>query len=207
MHHYKNNLLRILFLGIAVLLLFLIPALPKSQNQQLRYKIIQGGDNIGWLQLNKKNSGDTSSLSLVSEIKKRFFLLITVSAKESAVYKGRQLIYSSQFRKNNDDTRLNKQTKFIAGRYEVEDEGEKQHLTYSFIGTNLLCLYFQEPVGINTVYCDNHSCFLNINKTEDGGYKVKFPDGNSNCFYYSNGICTKVVINHTFYTAQIILNL
>lgn len=197
---------QIIITGIAIVLLFLIPVISKSQPLRLRYKIVQGGDTMGWLILDKNVTKDSSSLSMISQIKKRILFLVTVLAKESAVYKNGQLVYSSQFRKTNDETKVDKQTKFIAGRYVVTEDGELQNLSYSFIGSNLLSLYFHEPVGITTVYCDKQSCFVDVTKTNDGGYKVKFPDGNSNCFYYANGVCTKILISHTFYSAQIILN-
>ena len=116
-----------------------------------------------------------------------------------------KLVYSSQFRKTNGSTKLDKQTRLVAEKYEVLKNGETENLPISFISTNLLSLYFQEPVGINLVYCDNHESFAKIIKTDDGGYKVKFPDGNSNCFYYSGGVCSKIKISHTFYSAEIIL--
>ena len=196
---------RIIFVSLIILLL-LIPIFSKSQRLQLNYKIIQGEDNIGWLRLDKNITPNKSSLSLVSEIKKRFIFLITVTAKESSTFENGKLIYSSQFRKTNGSVKLNKQTKLVADKYEVLKNGGKETLSISFIGTNLLSLYFQEPIGINLVFCENHECFVKVTKTDDGGYKLKFPDGNSNCYYYKDGICSKVIISHTFYSAEIILN-
>lgn len=201
-----NAWFHIVFAGILLIILALIPILSRSQYLQLKYKIVQGGDDIGWLRLERIVNGDTSTLLLASELKKRIFFEITVSAKECSVYKSGKLIFSSQFRKTNGNTKLNKQTRLVEDKYVVLEDGEKQNLIFPFIGTNLLSLYFQEPVGINTVYSDNHECFIKVTKTDDGGYKVKFPDGNSNCYYYSNGICTKIIVSHTFYTAEIILN-
>ncbi len=202
---FLSSRFHIIFVSLLIILLSLIPILSKSQNRQLNYKIIQGGDDIGWLRLEKNIAGNTSNLLLISEIKIRILFLITVSAKESSTFENGKLIYSSQFRKINGNTKLDKQTRLVADKYEVLENGEKENLTTSFIGTNLLSLYFQEPIGINFVYCDNHECFTKIIKTDDGGYKVKFPDGNSNSFYYSGGICTKIKISHTFYSAEIIL--
>ncbi len=194
-----------LILLSCMILLLLIPIVSKTQNQPLNYKIVQGGDDIGWLKLEKNITGKTITLLLVSEIKTRFFFLITMCAKETSTYENGKMIYSSQFRKTNGSTKLNKQTRFIAEKYEVERNGEKEVLIIPFISTNLLCLYFQEPAGVSQVYCDNHESFVKIIKTDDGGYKVKFPDGNSNCYYYRGGICTKIKISHTFYSAEIIL--
>ncbi len=201
---FLNARFRIIFVGLIILLL-LIPVLSKTQNLRLNYKIIKGGDDIGWLRIEKNITGNRSSLLLVSEIKTRMIFLITVSAKESSAFENGKLVYSSQFRKTNGSTKLDKQTRLVAEKYEVLKNGETENLPISFISTNLLSLYFQEPVGINLVYCDNHESFAKIIKTDDGGYKVKFPDGNSNCFYYSGGVCSKIKISHTFYSAEIIL--
>lgn len=194
----------IIFCSLLVLL-FLIPILSTAQHQQLNYKIVQGGDDIGWLRLEKYIAGNRSNLLLISEIKTRILFLITVSAKELSTYENGKLIYSSQFRKTNGSTKLDKQTRFAANKYEVLENGERINLSIPFIGTNLLSLYFQEPLGITQVYCDNYKCFTGVTKMVDGGYKVKFPDGNSNRFYYNRGVCTKVKISHTFYSAEIIL--
>ncbi len=203
---FLSTRFHIIFVSFLVILLVLIPILSRSQSLLLNYKIVKGGDDIGWLRLEKNIAGSRSTLSLVSQIRTRFIFLITVSAKESSTFENGKLIYSSQFRKTNGDTKLDKQTRLVSNRYEVHENGEKQNLTFPFIGTNLLSLYFQEPIDINVVYCDNHECFIKVTKTDDGGYKVKFPDGNSNIYYYRVGICCKVIISHTFYTAEVILN-
>jgi hypothetical protein len=197
---------QLIFVGLLVLLLSLIPMLSGSQNLQLNYRIIRGGDHIGWMRLEKSIAGNTSTLLMVSEIKTRMIFQINVSAKETSFFESGKLIYSSQYRKTNGNTKVDKQTRFTDNKYQVLENGEKEDLDYHFIGTNLLSLYFHEPIGINFVYCDKHECFVGVAKTNDGGYKVKFPDGNSNVFYYSQDTCIKIRINHTFYSADIILN-
>jgi hypothetical protein len=204
--NFPGTRFQIIFKSLLILLLSLIPILSRSQNLLLNYKIVKGGDDIGWLRLEKNIAGSRSTLLLVSQIRTRFIFLITVSAKESSTFENGKLIYSSQFRKTNGDIKLDKQTRLVSDRYEVHENGEKQKLTFPFIGTNLLSLYFQEPRGTDMVYCDNHECFIKVTKTDDGGYKVKFPDGNSNIYYYSAGICSKVIVSHTFYTVEVILN-
>jgi hypothetical protein len=192
---------------VLILFLFLsLPILSKTQNTPLNYKIIQGGDEIGWLKLEKYFTGNTLNLSLVSEIKTRFIFTIHVTAKETSAYEKGKLVYSSQFRKSNGSTKLDKQTRCVMDKYVVQENGKMENLNFSFIGTNLLSMYFYEPSGVNLVYCDKHECFLKIIKTADDGYKVSFPDGTSNLYYYKAGICYKIMIRHTFYSAEIILN-
>jgi hypothetical protein len=196
-HNFLGNLL--------IPLMLFLPALSISQNVQLNYKIIQRGNNIGWLRLEKNSIGTRSELSLVSEISTKAIVPITMLVRESSSFENGKLIYSSQFRKTNGTTKLDKQTKLVTDTYEVSENGEKLKLAFPIINSNLLSLYFQEPVTSNSVYCDKQQCFIKITKTADGGYKMKFPNGNSNCFYYKEGICTKIKIDHTFYSAEIIL--
>ncbi len=194
------------FMGFLILLMLIMPMLSNAQYVQLNYKIIRNGDMIGWLRLEKSTIGNKSDLLLVSEIKTKIVFPITVSAKESATFEKGKLIYSSQIRKTNGTTNLDKQTKLIANEYEVLENGEKGKLSFITINTNLLCLYFQEPIDSKMVYCENQKCFVKVTRTSDGGYKVKFPNGSINCFYYKEGLCTKIKIMHTFYSAEIILN-
>ncbi|MCI4443773.1 MAG: hypothetical protein JHC39_09780 [Lentimicrobium sp.] len=193
-------------MGLLLLLMLIIPMVSNAQYLQLNYKITRNGNEIGWLRLEKSTVGNKSDLLLVSEVKTKVVFPITVCAKESASFEGGKLIHSSQNRKTNGSTNLDKQTKLIANEYEVSENGEKERLSFPTINENLLWLYFQEPIDFKTVYCENQQCFVKVIKTSDGGYKVKFPNGSINCFYYKEGVCTKIKIVHTFYSAEIILN-
>ncbi len=189
-----------------MVLMLLMPMLPDAQNLQLNYKIIRNGDDIGWMRLEKTIAGNNSELLLVSEIKTRFVYHITVFTKETSTFENGKLVYSSQTRKTNGSIKLEKQTRLMANEYEVSENGEMEKLPFSAINSNLLCLYFQEPININSVYCDNQQCFVQVTKTADGGYFVKFPNGNANRYYYKDGVCVKIKIMHTLYSAEIILN-
>jgi hypothetical protein len=202
--NYITVSITFVFIGIIIILLSLIPKFLKSQTHKINYTILQGDHNIGWLTLESNTDGNKSTLHLISEVKTRLIFMINVLTKETSTFENGKLIYSNLFRKNNGTIKLNKQTKYTGEKYEVIENGEKESLGFSYIGNNLLSLYFKEPVGIDRLYCDNHECFIKIAKLNDGGYKANFPDGNSNSYYYHEGICTKIKIEHTFYSATII---
>ncbi len=195
-----------LYTGLLILMLLLLPKLSRSQSRQINYSITKGGDHIGWLNIDENRNGNRTTLQLTSEIKTRIIVPINVYTNESSTYENGQLIFSSISRKTNGNTKLNKQTKWMDDKYEVVENGGKENLHHAFIGINLLSLYLMEPKDIDEVYSDNHECFIKIIKTNDGGYKLKFPDGNSNCYYYKDGICMKIKIVHKFYSANIILS-
>jgi len=193
------------YISLLIRLIAFIPILSIAQNSQLNYKIVRNGNDIGWLRLEKSSIGNKSELLLVSEIKTKAILPIAMSAKESSTFEIGKLIYSSQFRKTNGDIKLDKQTRLINDKYEVSENGEKVKLPFPIINTNMLSLYFQEPIPSTSVYCDKQQYFIKIIKTNDGGYKMKFPNGNSNCFYYKGGICTRIKIDFMIYSAEIII--
>lgn len=178
--------------------------LTKAQNSSLHYKIMRGGNDIGNLQLEKKNIGNKSNLLLTSEIKTHLFVSITVSVKESAIFENGKMIFSSQFRKTNGVTKLDKETHFVTDKYVVTENGEKEKLNFTTIESNVLSLYFNEPINLQSAYSDKQQCYFKVIKMKDGGYKIKFPDGNMNSFYYQDGVCTKVKITNPFYSIDII---
>lgn len=184
----------------------LMPMLSNAQNLQLNYKITRNGEGIGLLRLDKTTIGDKSVLVLVSEIKTKIVFPISIFVKESSTFEQGKLVCSSQIRKTNGSVKCDKQTKVVGNEYEVTENGKKKKTSFFVIDTNLLSLYFQEPIDSKWVYCDNQQCFVKVVKTDDGGYKVQFPNGNVNCFYYKDGVCTKIKIVHSFYSAEIILD-
>lgn len=192
------------FLFFFSILFFSFSVAAKGQNTQLNYKIMRGGNDIGNLQLDRKIVGNKSNLFLTSEIRTHLLFLITVLVRESAIFENGKLIYSSQFRKTNGSTKLDKQTIFIKDKYVVTENGKKEHLNLPLIDSNVLSLYFKEPLAIQSVYSDKQQHYINVTKMNDGGYKIKFPDGNTNSFYYKGGVCTKVKINNPFYSIEII---
>ena len=165
---------------------------------------MRGGNDIGKLQLEKKIVGNKSNLLLTSEIKTHLLFLITISVKESAIFENGKMIYSSQFRKTNGVTKLDKQTHFVSDKYVVTENGEKEKLNFPIIESNVLSLYFKEPINIKSVYSDKQQSYFKVTRMNDGGYKIKFPDGNTNSFYYQDGVCTKVKISNPFYSIEII---
>lgn len=197
-HNFLVNLL--------IVVIIFMPIMANAQNLQLNYKIVRNGQEIGWLRLDKKTIGNKSALLLVSKIKAKVVFPITVFIKDTSTFENGKLIYSSQIRKTNGAIKWDKQTQLIGNEYEITANGEKKKLSLLTINENLLCLYFQEPIDLKLVYCDNQQCFVKIARTNDDAYKVQFPNGNVNYFYYKEGVCTKIKIVHSFYSAEIILD-
>ncbi|MEW5675055.1 DUF6134 family protein [Flavobacterium enshiense] len=182
-----------------------MPLMVFSQASLYNYKIVYKGDNIGWMKLEKSTEGHKSDLSLLSEIKTRLVVPVNIYLKEQSTFENGKLIFSSQLRKTNGKVKTDKQTKLVNNKYEMVENGIRNTLSHPAINTNLLSLFFEEPVAANLVYSEKQQRFLRIVKTNDGGYQLKFPNGNKNCFYYSKGICTKIKVEHNLYAVEVIL--
>lgn len=198
------NLIKALVCILAFL--FLSSILINAKGQKLNYKVVRNGDEIGWLKLEKTIDGNFNKMILSSEINFRLIILLSAIVVESACFDNGKLIFSSQYHKTNGKIKVNNQTRHTGNGYEVTRNNTKEKLDVADISFNLLSLYFQEPITQQKVYCDKQECFADIEKTTDGGYKVRFPNGDSNCYYYSNGLCTRIKVEHTFYSAEVILN-
>lgn len=199
----ETGIVAILFCAGA---LAFVPKTLFAQRTQWTYKIARDGKQIGWMKLQKTDSANRMMLSLNSEVKTRFIIALDIDVTDMATFEEGRLIHSATIRRTNNRTKLDKQTRRRGTKYEVSQEGKTQVHSFPVIRANLLSLYFFEPAGLQEIYSDMHERFIPVKRVKDGSYEVKFPDGNSNLFYYANGLCTRIQIKHSFYTAEILLN-
>ena len=197
----KNFLLVIGFLALMLLKLVSL----KAQEKQLQYNIIRNGKVIGWTKLVKTTIDQHVDIKLQSEVKTRFVFQFVVEAMEEAVFNNGSLVYTSQFRKLNSDVKENKQMKWTNRGYEVQKGNQIQPLSFAAMHHHMLGLYFTEPFQGTKVYSDSFQQLLNVERISEGAYKIKLPDGNSCSYYYRNGICTNVKIDHRLYSAELML--
>jgi len=209
----KRNFISRLFMrsnqiivALMILLLLFSFVLAAQKQSLLNYKVMRKGSEIGWVNLEKLTVNNTTIISMGSEIKTRMILIpFSSAAKEISEFWYGKLHDSYFYRKTNGTVKADRHTRLVGNSYEVEDKSEKTKLNISPVTFNTLCMYFQEPVDRKQVYSDNHQCFLDIEKESDDAYKISFPDGTSNSFYYTGGVCYKVKIDHSFYSAVLLL--
>jgi hypothetical protein len=177
-----------------------------AQDTVLQYNVVRNGKTIGWTKLTRTGINELVNIRMESEVKARFIFEFLVSAIEQVTFHSGCLVNSSQYRKLNGEIRENKRMKLTCNGYEVYKDDDTQRLSYSPLHSHMLCLYFQEPKSNAKVYSDTFQRELDLERMADGGYRMKLPDGNSCCYYYQNGICTRVKINQRFYSAEMLLN-
>jgi hypothetical protein len=215
-HYQKNNPQQFLILKTklfyAAKILFLVAAacvlvlITRAQEKDLDYTIKKNGSKVGKMTVKEIKDGSKISLRLQSDIKTSFIFTFTAKGIEEAQYDNGVLVYSSVYQKLNGSEKVNKQIRFVNDEYIISNNGKEEKLSNVKIYYNLVCIYNHEPLGTVLIFSDKYQKFLAINKIEDHHYKIKFPDGSSNEYWFENGVCKKIEIDHTFYSATMELN-
>ncbi|MDF1516510.1 MAG: DUF6134 family protein [Lutibacter sp.] len=175
-----------------------------AQNQNLSFEVWKNNILIGNISISENINDDFVIYDLSSEIKTKVLLEFNITGIEKTIYNHGVLVYSSVYRKINSNEKTNKELFFKDGIYYLLKSGKKSALTFPEIKSNLITLYFYEPLNIAQVYCDNHNKMVQVVFVEKGKYQVNFPDGSYNIFYYENGKCLKVDALGLLYEVQLI---
>jgi Domain of unknown function (DUF6134) len=176
-----------------------------AQNAQLKYSIMMNGSEVGSMTIEKACSADKTQLLLESKAKKRFIISFEIHEIHTEVFQNSVMTTASIFRQVNGKTKINTQMSFKGTSCQIASEGKTSSISAKPVSWSLLNLYFAEPVKITEAFSDSFQQMLKIENMGNHGYKIALPDGNSNYFYYENGICTKEVINHSFYKVELVL--
>ena len=176
-----------------------------SQQQSLHYAIHRNGKKVGDLNFQQTRNGNLTTYNIQSQVKLNMVIAIDVQAKEQSVYEDDVLQSSSVVRHVNGREKANKQIRNNGKGLTVTEGGSQRELKNYVVKFSTHCLYSVEPVYFTNVFADNYQQFLPIVKLADHHYKVTFPDGNSNEYFYEKGICRKVKVKSQLFDAEFLL--
>lgn len=212
-HRYQKNhpekgpqLTRHLYLLLRIVLLLVIMTgvtlYAFSQERVLQYTIKRGGSPVGSLVVKESKADNEITYKLQSAVKTSFLFTITVKALEEAVYQNGILTYSRFYQKVNSNERVNTEIQANGKMYVLIDKQEAKPLNRYPITYNMVCLYTIEPLHHTRIFADKYQQFVPIENPKPHQYKITFPDGNYNEYYYQAGICTHVEFNSTWFSAE-----
>lgn len=187
-----------------VIVSLLLTGSTKAQQSQVRFDILKNNKRIGMLQIMKKEAAPFTDYQLSSKIEASFIKKFRVNAIEKFRYKNDKLIYSSVQRSINEKFNDPKELVFKENKYVVSDGDRDRIFPKAEITSNLVLLYFSEPIDINSVYCDNQQIMVGVEKVGVNQYRVDFPDGASNVFYYKTGKCVQVDVYGKFFKVKLL---
>jgi len=183
--------------------LFSLKTIANAQEKRFEYTIKRNGDVVGNIHFTHGIAGNRTVLTMESEVNTRFIFNFKAKVKEETIYDKGIMTWSSIFRKLNGDIKVDKKTRANGNSYTVYKGNKTETLNNYPIRYNMLSVYIIEPVNITKVYSDNFQQQVDIQKIADHHYKINFPDGNYNEYFYTNGVCSKIEVHHSLYSASI----
>lgn len=190
---------------LMVPLLFTSMITHHGQEQIRQYSIYRNGKQIGSLTFSIREQPGEVHLKLDSEVKAKMIVSFSMKSLEESRFQQNKLVYSSVRRHMNGSEKENKSITAVGGQYRINNKGAISSFAHPPIQYSTLCLYAWEPVQVSQVYSDLHQKLIPIKKLGAGHYKVSFPDGKENEFWYKGGTCTRIALNSQWYDAEVVL--
>lgn len=183
------------------MIILLVILFTSAYGQTQVYHIKRNDQLIGKLFFQQQNEGDNIYLKITSQVNTRLIFKIDVHTEDRAHFRNGRLISSDVLRVVNGKAKEQKRTILRNNSYQLLC-GNKQDSFDRSIAYNMMMLYRVEPVYWGQVYSDNFQCFLPVHKYAAHQYRINLPDGNFNDYYFENGVCKLVILNHSLYTIK-----
>ena len=168
------------------------------------YNVVKNNTIIGSIKVSIDVIGDSTIYLLESTIKTKYLVKFNIFSKEKSVYKNGLLVYSSIYRTLNNKVKANHSVTLKDGQYKLEMSDKLKELEVEMIRSNLITLFFQEPLNIKETYSDNLRKLVRVTSLNRGKYKVDFSNGKYNIFHYKNGKCERIeAVNSLFHVSLI----
>ncbi len=170
-----------------------------SFTQTRNYDVLLGDKIVGSVVATKSIIGDEVTYKTDFKIKIRVFKtyninsVSTVTFKSGKLTKGNTLVYKDN--ELDDETII-----FREGlKYFQQKSDEKKEITSADILTDVTKIYFHEPIKQSDIFTMRYLDFGTMTKLEEGGYKLKLPNGDVNKYYFEGGMLDKIIANRTLY--------
>lgn len=165
-----------------------------SQNtvKERKYEITVLGFNIGEMKANRSISKDTTIYEVSSAVSFWFFGKVNVDIKVDSRYARNQVVWSRSISSSNKGD-FQSEVKWNGKFYEVDAS------TYKFenskplnqpVPLSSVMLFFHEPKGGEDFLGEVFGLVSKVKKIENNGYEVTI-NGNTNRYYYENGVMVK----------------
>jgi hypothetical protein len=175
-----------------------------NPTNHITYKVVRNDEVIGTIQITCNTQNDSKTYSLESKITAKYIFKFNITGKETSIYKNGVLVYSSVFRKLNNKIKANHTIVYDKEQYHLKLADELERLDFNKIQQNLVTLYFNEPKGVTSIFCDNQKEMVKLQALGNGRYKVDFLNGKYNIFHYENGRCIKIEANSNLFNVTLI---
>lgn len=189
----KNKLLTstsILLIG-----LFSISLQAQQLSDTLKYDVLIDSEIIGDLVAVKKMKSDSSfEYSVISNVDYKLLFSFHISFDYKTNFNQKGDYSSSTFEYiMNDDVKESNWINCNSKECYVYEGDEITKIIENSVDITAIQLYFQEPLLGEQVFSERFCEKFDIER-ESSGYKVDFPGGSTNTYYYRDGKCYRVAI-------------
>lgn len=162
-----------------------------SQAQNLHYLIRLDNQQMGDMHATK-TKGKKEKYLMESKIKVDKMIKIDLIYTIESIFEKNILQFSNAVETANGKTQTNSETKRNSTGYGVTTKKETKTIIHKGITFNLSKLYFEEPVGIKSIWSDTFGEMLTLKPAGEHRYELILPNGKSSFYSYFKGICTLV---------------
>lgn len=176
----------------------------QAQENTVRFDIIKNEKIIGSLEIQIKKASSIIEYQLQSNIEVSFIKKFHIKARELYRFRNGKLVYSLVKRRINNKSNDPKELFFENTTYTLKSGEKTKNLSVKEIKANLAMLYLKEPNDIAKVYCDNQQVILGVKPVREHVYRIDFPNGTSNTFYYKDEKCVMIEVKAKFFKVELL---
>jgi hypothetical protein len=176
----------------------------QAQEEKYVYKIIHKGKEIGTLYAKKEQLGDKIIYSNRTEIDTRIITKIEVDYNYKVVYKNNLLSHAYVLILFNGKEKTNTYTDRSNNQYIYYEDDDVKNIISKKITYSTVNLMFEEPLGINEVYAEEHGEFHAMECIAPNTYKKTINRSKSSVYKYKNGKLLEAEVDAGLITFQII---
>lgn len=191
-------------------------------SQSHRYNIIAKGQNVGVLtavkikgsDAPKEATGDAAAsaikenqdqIKVTSSFDVHLFIQVHVKYDMNCIFENGMLMDWSVETFKDDDLHSSSKGQAENGKYVIAEDGEDKVHEGAIMFSGAM-LYFNEPDNIDSIFSEIHAKEKPVKKIEAGHYQIIDPaTGQSNHYFYRDGVLQKAVIDHSLFSFQLVL--
>lgn len=181
-----------LILLVLALVFVLGDGFAQNQSNERNYEITVLGFKIGEMTANRSKSSDSTLYKVKSNVSFWFFGKVNVDFRLDSRFANNQVVWTRSFSKSNKGD-FQSEVKWNGRHYEVDASTykfENSKPIYDLITLSSVMLFFHEPKANQDFLGEVFGLVSKVKKISTNVYEVTI-NGNTNRYYYENGIMVK----------------
>jgi hypothetical protein len=181
---------------IHLLLFFLVfssgDVISQNFSNVRNYEITVLGFKIGEMTANRSKSSDSTLYEVKSNVSFWFFGKVNVDFRLDSRFANNQIVWTRSFSKSNKGD-FQSEVKWNGRHYEVDASTyrfENSNPIYDPVSLSSVMLFFHEPKSNQDFLGEVFGLVTKVKRISEGTYEVSM-NGNTNRYYYENGIMVK----------------